>query len=146
MKRPGLCALLLTLAASGPACGAQRQPVAGSDSATAVKVSLQSLASDPQRYVGTTVQVSGTLDNAGSNFFTDLRVRLRDDEGHSIAVRPWLPTAVLPGPKRPGVTPPPTLSKYLGKQVDLTAVVEHGELPRTAEGFYLDVQSAEIVE
>jgi hypothetical protein len=137
--------LAVFLTAEGTACAAGGDSAAPSEVVTPATVTLEALTADPQRYVGGTVRVSGTLENAGSNYFTDLRPRLRDDEGHAIAVRPWLPTAVPPGPKRPGVTPPPTLSNYLGKRVDITAIVERGELPKTNERYYLNVQTADVI-
>jgi hypothetical protein len=145
MKHCGIL-LLYALTVSGAACAAEKATVAGAEDTGAASVSLEVLVGNPEGYVGKAVQVTGTLENAGSNYFTDLRVQLRDDQGHAIAVQPWLPTALPPGPKRPGVTPPPTLSTYMGKRVDLTAVVEHGELPRRDEVFYLKVQSATVVK
>lgn len=146
MKLAGSFLVLLALTADCPACAADSGAVVrGSGADPPAAVSVASLAGNPQRYVGATVRVRGTLENAGANFFTDLRCRLRDDEGHSITVRPWLPASVPPGPRRPGVTAPPTLSKYLGKQVDLTAVVEEGALPKSDDRFYLDVQSADVI-
>ena len=140
--RPLIC-LLLFAASAGPACAVEKTSPATPDSSIAV--TLQSLTADAQRYVGQTIRVRGTLENAGTNYFTDLRVQLRDEKGHSIAVNPWLPTALPPGPKRPGVTPPETLSTFLGNQVELVAEVQHGEMPKAGTVFYLKVKGAQRI-
>jgi len=145
MSRAGpLFFLLLFAASAGSACAVERASPAGPESNAVVTV--QSLATDAQRYLGQTIRVRGTLENAGSNYFTDLRIQLRDGKGNSIAVHPWLPTALPPGPKRPGVTPPQTLSNFLGKPVELVAEVFHGEMPKIGAVFYLKVKTAEVVQ
>jgi len=135
---------LLALAVSaGSACAAEKSSPSNPESNGIVTV--QALSTQAQRYLGQTVRVRGTLENAGSNYFTDLRVQLRDEKGNAVAVNPWLPTSLPPGPKRPGVTPPQTLSNYLGKQVELVAEVQHGEMQKTGPVYFLKVKAAEIL-
>jgi hypothetical protein len=143
--RPHLLALVLvgfsdsTWATDSAAGAAEPQ-------GTNAVVTVQSLAADPKRYLGQAVRVRGTLHNAGRNYFTDLRVELRDESGHSVAVEPWLPASLPPGPKRPGSTPPRTLSTFLGKQVELVAELLHGERPKAGAGYFLKVKTAELVQ
>lgn len=131
------CALTLALVegvAEGR-CG-EALPGSGGPPHTAVKA----VAQDPAAYVGKTIAVAGTLENEGANYFTDLRVVLRDDTGGKILVKPWLPTALPPGPK--AGPRPRTLAQYLGKKVDLVATVRHGEWRDGAKAYYLEVKEA----
>jgi hypothetical protein len=111
-----------------------------------VKVSVEALASGAGKYLGKTVTVSGSIENEGRNYFTDLRVVLKDEKGYKIYVRPWLPVSLPPGPpgvkeKRPGV-----LSDFLGKKVELSGVVRRGELGKAGEVTHLEVTRAAIVQ
>jgi hypothetical protein len=105
--------------------------------------SLETVAKHPDRFLGKTVRVVGTLENEGRNYFTDLRLGLRDRDGNTIAVRPWLPLERPPGPagKRPQPeTQPETLAQHLGKTVTLTGVVKQGELGKRSDVYYLEVE------
>lgn len=150
MARPHVLAVVLAgvagsaLATVSRAAGHGGPPASASDAYAMVTV--QSLAAEPKRHLGQTVRVRGTLQNAGSNYFTDLRVELRDENGHSVAVEPWLPASLPPGPKRPGSTPPRTLSTFLGKRVELVAELQHGERPKAGVGYFLKVKAAELVQ
>jgi hypothetical protein len=104
------------------------------------KPTVKAIAQDPAAWLDKEAALTGTLENQGANYFTDLRVVLRDDEGHAVAVKPWLPVAVPPGPK-PGPRPK-TLSSYLGKKVDLRATVRRGELRGVGTTYYLEVKEA----
>ena len=106
--------------------------------------SVKAIAQEPAAWVGQEATLSGTLENQGANYFTDLRVVLRDDEGHAVAVKPWLPTSVPPGPK--GGPRPRTLSNYLGKKVRLLATVRHGQLHDAAPTYYLEVKQARTLD
>ncbi len=109
-------------------------------------MSLKSLASSPQDYSTESVRIVGTLDNEGTNFFTDLRVVLKNDEGDTIYVRPWLPMSTPPSPRGGGEEGPKVLSQYLGKKVELTAVVERGTLKKVGEVYLLKVESCKVLE
>jgi hypothetical protein len=141
--RPHVLTLLLW-AFAGTACAAEKASPSGPESNAVVTV--QSLATEAQRFLGQTIRVRGTLENAGSNYFTDLRVQLRDGKGHSVAVSPWLPTSLPPGPKQPGASQPQTLSAFLGKQVELVAEVQHGEMAKAGTVYFLKVKTAELVQ
>jgi len=107
--------------------------------------SVGSLAQHPDKYLNNTVRLAGRLENEGKNYFTDLRVVLRDAQGNRVYVRPWLPAELPPSP--PGYTgkKPQVLSQYLGKEVELTAVVERGTLKNVGEVYLLNVKSAKVV-
>ena len=109
-------------------------------------VSVKLITENPKKYLKKTVQLSGRLENEGENYFTDLRVILKDGQGHFIYVRPWLPFELPPSP--PGSTGkrPPVLSQYLGKEVELTAVVDRGTLKKVGGVYLLDVKSAKVVK
>ena len=47
---------------------------------------LKDIAQDPAAWLDKDVGLVGTLENRGSNYFTDLRVVLRDEDGHAVAV------------------------------------------------------------
>ncbi len=69
---------------------------------------------------GPVITLDGKLQNAGTNYFTDRRIVLRDLKGE-IHVQAWLPlTASEP---ETGDDKPEVLSDYLGKQVRLTGMV-----------------------
>jgi len=101
------------------------------------EVPLKIIVSAPQKYTDLLLNVTGLLYNAGSNYFTDLKVFLKDKQD-SIRVRTWLPIE----------TPPPAtlegkqskvLSNYLAKEVRLRAYL------RKSDDYYLEVESAEII-
>ncbi len=109
-------------------------------------VALEALAAQPQAYVKKPIRVEGLLENEGKNYFTDLRIVLKSEEDDFVYVRPWLPVELPPMP--PGVTGkrPETLAKYLGKKVELTAVLDRGTLKSVGEVYCLEVRSAKIIE
>lgn len=69
---------------------------------------------------GTVVTIEGKLQNAGSNYFTDRRIVLKDSSGE-IDVQAWLPMTTEPASD--SSKKPEALSDYLGKQVVLTGMV-----------------------
>jgi len=109
-------------------------------------VALEELAAHPQDYAKKPIRVEGLLENEGKNYFTDLRLVLKDEEDHFVYVRPWLPAELPAMP--PGATRerPETLSRYLGKKVELTAVLDRGTLRGVGDVFCLVVRSAKVVE
>ncbi len=132
MRTVPILAACLLLPLSAGCC--KRQACGGPAAVTAA-----GLAADPGRYAGREVTVAGTLDNAGTNYFTDLRLELRDG-GSAVAVRPWLPLEVPP--PRPGATArrPAVLSDYLGQRVRISGTVR-----REGETYQLEVRQAEII-
>ncbi|HBE73806.1 MAG TPA: hypothetical protein DDW31_06965 [candidate division Zixibacteria bacterium] len=106
------------------------------------KIEISKLAAAPQKMEGRRLSVSGRLENAGGNYFTDLRPALRDGKGGEIAVNAWLPLGVPP--PRPGDTGrdrPRLMSDLLGKKVRLSGVWE-----KTESGHALRVESDIIIE
>ncbi len=113
---------------------------------TPLTLSVASIVESPEKYLKKTVQLVGRLENKGKNYFTDLSIVLRDDQGNHVYVRPWLPIELPPSP--PGSTRkrPAVLSQYLGKQVELTAVLDRGTLKKVGEVYLLSVISAKAIQ
>ena len=111
----------------------------------AITATVESLTHNSDRYIKRTVRVVGRLQNEGKNYFTDLRIVLKDEQGNSVYVRPWLPAEVPPSP--PGIAGPrpQLLSQFLGKEVELTAVVEWGILKNRGLVHLLNVKSARVI-
>lgn len=118
----------------------------GEEGERAATVSLESVAKNPKDYLGKRVRLTGRLENEGKNLFTDMRIVLKDAEGNSIHVRPWLPVSLPPLP--PGHTGqrPSTMSEFLGKQVELDAVVARGTIKKLGEVYLLEVHSAKVLK
>lgn len=103
---------------------------------------ISKLAGSPAGMEGRRVEMTGTLDNAGANYFTDLRPVLRDGRGNEIPVAAWLPLSVPP--PRPGanaVSRPRLMSDLLGKRVRLSGVWE-----KTDSGHMLRVEKDELIK
>jgi hypothetical protein len=134
MRRTGPILAICALAAL--AAGCCRRQACGS---AAPVVALSRLAAKPASFAGRPLTVKGVLNNAGSNYFTDLKLVLSDG-GSAVAVLPWLPLEVPP--RRPGAAGdrPAVLSDYLGKQVKIT-----GSLRKDGEAYSIEVQQADII-
>jgi hypothetical protein len=107
--------------------------------------SLKELAANPESYLGRTVQVTGRLENIGKNYFTDLRVGLKGEDGAFVYVTPWLPLELPPSPPGGSRPSPATLSEYLDRTVNLRGVLERVTLKGAGEVYSIRVESAEIV-
>ena len=135
----------------GPAlCAQPATGKCGEQTSRAVSVTLRKLAAEPSKYLHRTVQVSGVLEKQGKNYFTDLRVVLKDEEDQFLPVRPWLPLSLPPRPPAPkgkseADKPAAALSDYLGKKVELTARVRKGELRRFGDVHHLEVCAARLI-
>src|SRR5262245_17993985 len=82
------CAALLAMGAAAP-----------SPAAELPRLTPSQVLANPEAFAGKRIVVEGLLDNAGTNFFTDLRLVLKDIEGSgALFVQPWLPLEVPPGP------------------------------------------------
>ena len=130
---------LLTLASSSLMCAQPQGP-------RPAVVSVRELAAEPQKFLGRSIRVSGTLENEGKNYFTDLRVVIKDKEGRKIHVRPWLPMSLPPRPPSAEGTgkQPVLLSHYLGKEIELTAVIRKGPLRHAGDVYHLEVSEARV--
>lgn len=113
-------------------------------------VSMRQLIENKESFLGKEIRVTGNLENIGKNYFTDLKVVLRnpdEENGDFIYVRPWLPLEfpTLP-PGAPSSKRPDTLSKYLGQTVELIGLFNKGNLKHVGEVRLLEVESAKILE
>jgi hypothetical protein len=119
-------------------------PVPAAQATVPLQLSIRQLAERPGDYLNKSVKVSGTLVNQGKNYFTDLLLVLKDDESKTVYVKPWLPASLPPAPPGRGGNEkrPEVLTDYLNKKVELTAVVQKGELRRAGDVYYLEVHSA----
>jgi hypothetical protein len=96
------------------------------------------------------VTLVGVLEFVGTNYFTDPRFVLVDDQGTRISVTPWLPLEVPPSmPGAPAGPRPATMADFRGKRVSLTGIVRSGPparpTPTGAAGTYIEVRRAVIV-
>ncbi|MCS6953931.1 MAG: hypothetical protein RMK57_14305 [Bryobacterales bacterium] len=107
-----------------------------------VKVSIEQLEREPHKFRDRTVRVRGRLENEGRNYFTDLRLVLKDEAGRRVPVRPWLPLSLPPRPPGASGPAPAVLSDFLGKDVELVAQWRKGMLRGFGEVWHLEVASA----
>ena len=93
------------------------------------------------------VTVEGTLANSGSNYFTDLRVILKDskDASDGVLVQPWLPVETPPQQEGPGRSKP-ALSDDLGKKVIISGTLTDGVVKKVGATKLLRVDSVRIVD
>ncbi len=129
---------------SGPSpagCGAQE----GEQREAAAEATIESVAERPADYLHKSVRLKGRLENEGKNLFTDVRIVLKDGEGNFLHVRPWAPISLPPPPGRSGQRPP-VISDFLGKEVELEAVVRRGTIRKAGEVYLLEVKSAKVVK
>lgn len=106
------------------------------------KIDISALAAEPSKMEGRRVSVEGTMENAGGNYFTDLRPVLRDGRGGEVPVNAWLPLSVPP-PRPVGNdrNRPRLMSDLLGKRVRLSGIWEKAET-----GHALRVEKDEIIK
>jgi hypothetical protein len=102
---------------------------------------VAALAEAPERYESDEVIVSGLLKNAGTGYFSDLRLVLEDPDGRQVRVKPWIPLEVPPPRPGGGGERPRVLSDYLDRVVVLRGRVVREE--EDGERIYLlEVHSA----
>lgn len=116
--------MLLTLAAAiVSAAILTSMVVTAQDTPAATKVLTPSEAKVvAQRDSSKVVSIKGQLQNAGTNYFTDSRLVLKNGSGE-IDVEAWLPMTVEDPMDSAGVDKPKVISDYLGKNVVLTGMV-----------------------
>lgn len=142
--------LFFTYSSENPTAQGFSRPKISSEILSLETVSIRELIEKGETLLGKRIRVAGKLENIGKNYFTDLKVVLKDpdhENGDFIYVRPWLPLEFPPGP--PGSRAqekPETLSQYLGQTVELTAVLKNALLKHVGEVRLLEVESAQIVE
>jgi hypothetical protein len=126
-------ALVLTGTALAIGCDGVTGP---GESATA---SIEIVAGNPEAFLGKTVQLTGRLENRGTNYFTDMELAITDEDGHFVRVRPWLPLEVAQGNSQR------TLSQFLERPVALTGVMVRDSLQGVGETYLLEVDSAVLL-
>lgn len=138
--------VLFAVSAANAGCAPQVPPGDPSVSPTPALplVTLKALLEKLADYRDRDFRVSGILENAGTNYFTDQRLVLRDKDGRSVPVRAWLPMEMPKGP--PDRPKGPVMSDFLGKTVTLEATLVRGEMPRLGVVDYLKVDKATISE
>jgi hypothetical protein len=139
--------VLIVVGAANAGCAPQVPPGDPSVSPTPSLplVTLKALLEKLAAYRDRAFRVSGVLENAGTNYFTDQRLVLRDKDGRTVPVRAWLPMEMPKGlPDRPKGGP--VMSDFLGKTVTLEATLVRGEMPRLGVVDYLKVDKATISE
>jgi hypothetical protein len=127
-----------------PSLAPEPSPPAGGAEGASPRATVKAIAADPGAWLDRPATLTGVLTNEGTNYFTDLRVVLKDAEGRTLPVKPWLPAALPPGPA--SGPRPRTLAQYLGKRVELQASVRRGELRASGSTYYLEVRSARVVD
>src|SRR5262245_44530243 len=115
-----LCLIgMVVCAMPAPPDAAAQAPAA--EAGAEERLTPSQLLANRDAYADKRIAVEGLLVNEGTNFFTDLRLVLKDANGAqsgAIHVRPWLPFELPPGP--PGAAAGrETLAAYLGKRVIL---------------------------
>ncbi len=108
-------------------------------------IPIKEITSNPSRYIHKEVMVEGRLENEGRDYFTDLRLVLKDEEGNKLSVEPWLPLELPPPPplkdkgERPAV-----IREYLNKRIKIKGIIKPNitRLPP----YTLTVESVEVME
>jgi hypothetical protein len=131
--------VLLALGLSPAAC-------AQSKTTKPASPTVGELAANPRKFVEAPLVVRGTLENSGKNYFRDFHLTLRNAEGKSFDVEPWLPKEMPPSPPGMSGARPETLTKYLGHTVELSGTVRKKEATGSEETFLFVVKSAKIIE
>jgi hypothetical protein len=126
-------------------CGAVHidgTPAQQSADAPRAVAAVRDVANNPQRFVDQPITIRGVLDNKSPNYFSRPRLVLKDQSGMEVNVRPWAPTS--DPPPAPGTDDTrPTLATFLGKQVELKAVLKRN--PGDGETLALVVEEIVVV-
>jgi hypothetical protein len=136
-------AMLLALL-PGETATAQPANVSG----PAGKITPSELLAKENQLTNQPVTVEGVLVNQGTNYFTDLKVVLKDGKDRSetgVRVQPWLPTELPPLPSG-NRSSRPTLSDYLGKRIVVEGVLTDSAAENGGTAKILRVDKARIVE
>jgi len=111
------------------------------------KVTPSELLAKKDELTNKPVLVQGTLSNSGTNYFTDLRVVLKDNTEASagVLVQPWLPIEA-PLHQTDGKPPIAKLSDFLGKKVEIKGVLTDSVVKHVGPAKVLHVESARIID
>jgi hypothetical protein len=109
------------------------QPVSG--------LTVASLVRTPAEFIDRAMTLTGRLDNAGTNYFTDRRIVLFDANGvNGLPVRGAAGVTEAMSAPREGAAPAAALSDYLGQQVEVTGRLQRVPQPNgtVALAFVID--------
>jgi hypothetical protein len=134
--------VLVALTLSFEGCAQRAEPAAAQSGPKAV--ALSDLVAKPENYRDQQVRVQGRLENAGTNYFKDRRIILRDGSGRSIDVRPWLPLS-RPAPSAQ-TEAGSTLAEFLDRQVELVGKLTMRKEPKRENEYLFEVTSAKVLE
>ena len=114
---------------------------------TADKVTPTELLAKQDQLTNKPVVVQGTLSNSGTNYFTDLRVILKDntDAAAGVIVQPWLPIETRQH-QTDGSPPTAKLSDFLGKKVEIHGVLTDSVVKHVGPAKILRVESVRILD
>jgi len=108
--------------------------------------SIENVTKNPVLYFDSLVTISGTLINAGKDYFKDLRLVLKDSAGSTLKVLPWLPVEVPPV-QNPSIPRPKILSDYLNKKVTLKGYLRQDKTSQVnILIYYFEVKEVEIIQ
>src|SRR5947207_1418728 len=116
-KQDRLGSVLIVVVACAPACQAsarspvpQARPESQSESQVET-TSDKTLQDHPDRFVGKSIKVQGTLQNQGTNYLTNRRIVLSDD-GAKVYIRGGPPAEAFPSKQAGETHQPTTLANY----------------------------------
>jgi|RhiMethySRZTD1v2_1073278.scaffolds.fasta_scaffold70974_2 hypothetical protein len=114
---------------------------------TADKVTPTELLAKQDQLTNKPVVVQGTLSNSGTNYFTDLRVILKDntDAAAGVIVQPWLPIETRQQ-QTDGTPPTAKLSDFLGKKVEIHGMLTDSVVKHVGPAKILRVESVRILD
>ena len=114
---------------------------------TADKVTPTELLAKQDQLTNKPVVVQGILSNSGTNYFTDLRVILKDntDAAAGVIVQPWLPIETRQH-QTDGSPPTAKLSDFLGKKVEIHGVLTDSVVKHVGPAKILRVESVRILD
>jgi hypothetical protein len=114
---------------------------------TADKVTPTELLAKQDQFTNKPVVVQGTLSNSGTNYFTDLRVILKDntDAAAGVIVQPWLPIETRQQ-QTDGTPPTAKLSDFLGKKVEIHGMLTDSVVKHVGPAKILRVESVRILD
>jgi hypothetical protein len=135
--------VMLIVCAAAPlmACAASAQNAAEPKNLTPSEV-VQNQA----KFLNKELVVEGTLQNAGTNYFTNSRLVLKQaDSPDVLVVKMHLPLEVF-RPASDAQNSPATPSDYLGKKVKLKGVLKEEEVRGLGRVIVLDSAAATVIE
>jgi hypothetical protein len=139
---------LFTVILMAPACAchlsskpSERNFAIQSDSSPAL-ISLAELARSPQNFINKKIEVIGSLQETGINYFTDPFFILMDQEGNWLETQAWAPLEIPPPRLGDAPNPPPPVMRtYLRRWVRIVGTIV---FDRTTNTCQIEVHNARI--